>query len=130
MGIPAASARVLRPNPSFAFTSSTMKLADYDAPFLLAMFDKLKRFTRGQRARDRQTSISDEALARRLHDLFERDLYLTGVQDVRFAVRAGVVTLSGEVRHHLDRSLLVSLVESVPGVRAVMNELEVASFQA
>ena len=94
------------------------------------MFDKLKRLTRGQRAKGRRTSVSDAVLARRLFDVFERDLDLTGVEAVRFTVRDGVVTLSGEVRHSLDRSLLVSLVESIPGVQAVVNELEVAPLRA
>ena len=91
------------------------------------MFAMLKRLTRGQ---DAQTSVSDEALARRLYDVFERDLYLSGVEDVRFAVREGVVTLSGRVRHYLDRSLVASLVASVPGVQAVVNELEAAPYEA
>ena len=63
-------------------------------------------------------------------DVFERDLYLSGVEDVRFAVREGVVTLSGRVRHYLDRSLVASLVASVPGVQAVVNELEAAPYEA
>ena len=91
------------------------------------MFAMLKRLTRGQ---DAQTSVSDEALARRLFDVFERDLYLSGVEGVRFAVREGVVTLSGRVRHYLDRSLVASLVASVPGVRGVVNELEAAPYEA
>ena len=74
--------------------------------------------------------VSDRALAKRLSNLIERDLYLTGVEDVRFFVKDGVVLIRGSVRHYLDRSLLVSLVESVPGVRSVAADLKVASFKA
>ena len=90
------------------------------------MFDKLRR---SKRKRDPQTSVTDEALAHRLHDVFERELYLSGVEDVRFAVRDGVVTLSGEARHYLDRRLIAALVERVPGVQGVVNELTVPPFE-
>ena len=74
--------------------------------------------------------VSDRVLAKRLGNLIERDLYLTGVEDVRFFVKDGMVLIRGSVRHYLDRSLLVSLVESVPGVRSVAADLKVASFKA
>ena len=73
--------------------------------------------------------VSDRVLAKRLSHLIERDLYLTGVEDVRFFVKDGVVLIRGSVRHYLDRGLLVSLVESVPGVRSVAADLKVAPFK-
>ncbi|MGI9173743.1 MAG: BON domain-containing protein [Rhodothermales bacterium] len=94
------------------------------------MADTSPKNADGRPSRTEPPKVSDRVLAKRLGNLIERDLYLTGVEDVRFFVKDGVVLIRGSVRHYLDRSLLVSLVESIPGVRSVAADLKVAPFQA
>lgn len=72
----------------------------------------------------RQT-LKDRALALRLYRTFEHDLRLAPIRGIHFYVQHSAVTLYGTVRHDLDRELLVSLVRQIPGVKAVVEHLQV-----
>ncbi|ARA92461.1 MAG: BON domain-containing protein [Bacteroidetes bacterium] len=90
-------------------------------------FRSLARRLRGRPPRDHRMTLKDEQLARRLYRTFEHDLALADVQGIHFYVQNGIVTLYGVVRHDLDRELLVSLVEDLPGVEGVVEHLQVVA---
>lgn len=76
-----------------------------------------------RRGDDRQT-MRDHNLARRLYNMFERDLELAEIHGIHFYVQNGIVTLYGTVRHELDRELLMSLVRETSGVKGVVTHLQ------
>lgn len=86
---------------------------------------QLTRRLRGSGAADSRQTLKDRALAQRLFKTFERDLELARVRGIHFYVRSGTVTLYGTIRHELDRDLLVSLVRKIPGVKGVVEHLQV-----
>jgi osmotically-inducible protein OsmY len=51
-------------------------------------------------------------------------------KDVKFEVKNGVVTLTGQVLSQSRRAEVEKLVTGVPNVRQVVNELEVKSQKA
>lgn len=68
---------------------------------------------------------SDEALARTIHEILEKDPELDAT-DIEVAVEGGAVTLTGTVGSRDAKLLAEELVESTPGVREVHNRLRVA----
>ena len=80
---------------------------------------------RGTPIRDARLTLNDKALALRLFQTFERDLELAHVCGVHFYVKKGTVTLSGTIRHQLDRELLLALVVQLDGVVEVVEHLQI-----
>jgi osmotically-inducible protein OsmY len=76
---------------------------------------------RGPRARRRP----DESLAQELHEILVNDPELDAT-DIEVVVESGAVTLRGEVGDSHAKLLAEELVETVPGVREVHNQLRVA----
>lgn len=72
----------------------------------------------------------DQVVARRLQDTFERDLEVASINGLNFFVQDGVVTLYGTIRHDLDRTLIVNVVRGVPGVREVVEHIQLAGTGA
>ena len=100
---------------------------NFDYSMIAIRLRSLARRLRGHPARDHRLTLKDEQLARRLYRTFEHDLALADVQGIHFYVQNGIVTLYGVVRHDLDRDLLVSLVEGLPGVADVVEHLQVVA---
>jgi osmotically-inducible protein OsmY len=63
----------------------------------------------------------DRRLARRIAEVFERELSKTELQGIRFFVRSGVVEIRGLVGSEADRKLLESIVSEIHGVDEVRN---------
>ncbi len=61
----------------------------------------------------------------RLFRTFEHDLELANMRGLQFYVQNGTVTLYGIIRHDLDRQLLISCVRQIPGVKGVVENLQV-----
>ncbi len=76
-------------------------------------------------ARDSRQTLKDRALAYRLFHTFERDMELASVRGIHFYVQNGTVTLYGTIRHELDRTLLVSMVRQITGVKGVVEHLQI-----
>jgi osmotically-inducible protein OsmY len=76
---------------------------------------------RGPKARRR----SDESLARELYEILTNDPELDATE-IDVVVESGAVTLRGEVGDSHAKLLAEELVETVPGVREVHNQLRVA----
>ena len=90
--------------------------------------DPIRWITRRLRSapvRDARRTFKDKAVALRLHRTFDRDLKLSEVRGIHFYVKNGAVTLYGTIRHELDRTLLVSLVEQIDGVQEVTEQLQI-----
>ncbi len=85
----------------------------------------IARRLRGTPIRDARLTRNDKALALRLLQTFERDLELAHVRGVHFYVKKGTVTLSGTIRHELDRELLIALVAQLDGVKEVVEHLQI-----
>lgn len=66
----------------------------------------------------------DRVVSRRLQDTFDRDLELARVNGLHVFVQNCVVTLYGTVRHDLDKELIVSIARGVPGVKGVVENLQ------
>ena len=86
---------------------------------------KLTRRLHATPARDTRRTLKDKVLALRLFRTFERDLELASVHGIHFYVKNSVVTLYGAIRHELDRTLLISLVEQIEGVEGVEEHLQI-----
>lgn len=71
----------------------------------------------------------DRVLARRLQETFDRDLELTRVSGLHLFVQNSIVTLYGSVRHELDRELITSVARKVPGVKGVVEHLQIVDGQ-
>ncbi len=71
----------------------------------------------------------DRVIARRLQETFDRDLELTRVAGLHLFVQNSVVTLYGTVRHELDRELITSIAQKVPGVKDVVGHLQVVDAE-
>src|SRR5215207_6163643 len=76
---------------------------------------------RGPKARRRP----DESLAQELHEILTHDPELDATE-IEVVVEGGAVTLRGEVGDSDAKLLAEELVETVPGVREVHNQLRVA----
>jgi len=85
----------------------------------------IARRLRGTPIRDARLTLKDKALALRLFETFERDLELAHMRGVHFYVKKGTVTLSGTIRHELDRDLLIALVAQLDGVKEVVEHLQI-----
>jgi len=77
--------------------------------------------SRGPRARRRP----DESLARELHEILTNDPELDATE-IEVVVEGGAVTLRGEVGDSHAKLLAEELIDTVPGVREVHNQLRVA----
>ena len=67
-------------------------------------------------------NIPDKAVLQRLNQRLSR---LGGAQSkVAVTVRSGAVTLSGTIQYEMQRSSIVKLVNSIPGVRSVVDQLK------
>ena len=73
---------------------------------------------------DTAPATPDEQLTARIDSLIDADRTLRE-RDVNILVRDGVVTIAGEVRTQGERARAARLVEKVPGVTTVTNELHV-----
>jgi osmotically-inducible protein OsmY len=70
-----------------------------------------------------------------LDDGIEKNLDAALIQNkmhdnVKYAVKSGVVTLTGEVRSQNKRSLAEQVATSVPNVKQVVNDLQVKNQKA
>lgn len=81
-----------------------------------------------RRSGDERQTHQDFVLARRLRRLFDRDLALANLHGIHFYVQYGTVTLYGTIRHELDRDLLVSFVRQIPGVKGVIDSLQIVDI--
>ncbi len=68
----------------------------------------------------------DRVIARRLQETFDRDLELTRVSGLHLFVQNSEVTLYGTVQNELDRELIVAIAGKIPGVKGVIEHLQVA----
>ncbi|MBO6576109.1 MAG: BON domain-containing protein [Rhodothermales bacterium] len=68
-------------------------------------------------------SDRDRRIARRLQDLFERDLALSEIGSLQFFVHKSSVVLKGEITSSEDRGIVMELIQSVPEVRRVVDHL-------
>jgi osmotically-inducible protein OsmY len=88
---------------------------------------RLERWLRSRRppgvVRAVQTE-RDQALLSRVAAVFERDMERATVTGLRLYVQNGAVTIYGTVEHALDEQLIVRLVQTVPGVQAVVPHLQ------
>jgi signal transduction histidine kinase len=66
----------------------------------------------------------DRRIARRLQDLFERELAMTELGGLQFFVHQGSVVLKGQLQHQDDREGVLELIGAVPEVRRVVDHLE------
>jgi hypothetical protein len=66
---------------------------------------------------------SDQRIAGRLQDLFERELAMSDIGGLQFFVHRGSVVLRGDNLLEGDRDAVRSLVKSVPEVRRVIDHL-------
>ncbi len=88
-------------------------------------FKNLMRRMRSRRSSDSRQTHRDFALVQRLYRTFEHDLAMTQVRGLQFYVQNGTVTLYGIIRHELDRELLLSFIRQIPGVKGVVERLQV-----
>lgn len=73
-------------------------------------------------------TVSDEELKAKLGEKLEYDRVgygTTAFNAITIAVQNGVVTLGGHAYGYVDRDSAVALVSTYPGVKEVMNEIEV-----
>ena len=68
--------------------------------------------------------VPDKTLLRNVERKISRKI--AGANHVSVAVRSGDVTISGTIRHEHERRPILSSVNSVPGVRRVLDQLQVA----
>jgi osmotically-inducible protein OsmY len=66
----------------------------------------------------------DQALLSRVASVFESDLERASVSGLKLYVQNAVVTVYGTVDHALDEQLIVRVVQTVPGVQAVIPHLQ------
>lgn len=77
--------------------------------------------------RDAKTADDlDTGLSSRLEHLVDEDLTLSKT-DIDFDVKNGVVTISGNVQNTAQKTRVEQMARSQPGVRDVVNSLEVKS---
>ncbi len=79
--------------------------------------------------REAKTVTSD--LDRGIEQNLDAALILNGLHDgVKYGVRTGVVTLTGEVNSQTKRAQAAKVASSVPNVKQVVNELQVKDQKA
>ena len=66
-------------------------------------------------------------LAQRLYRTFEHGDDEADVHGIRFFVQNGVVTFYGTVRHEIERDQLAASVRQVPGVKGVVERLQIVA---
>ncbi len=66
----------------------------------------------------------DQALLSRVASVFESDLERASVSGLKLYVQNAVVTVYGTVEHALDEQLIIRVVQTVPGVQAVIPHLQ------
>lgn len=71
----------------------------------------------------------DREIAGRLQEAFDRDLELTRVSGLYLFVQNSEVTLHGTVRNELDRELITSIAGKVPGVKNVVEHLQITASE-
>ncbi len=69
-------------------------------------------------------SDKDRRIARRLQDLFERELALSEIGSLQFFVHKGSVVLKGSIQQPADRAAVLEIIESVPEVKRVVDHLD------
>ena len=78
-----------------------------------------------------ETKAVNSALDSGIGNNLDAALIQNGLQDkVKYAVKMGVVTLTGEVDSQAKRSQAASVAASVPNVQQVVNELQVKNQKA
>jgi len=82
---------------------------------------------RSRRTGDGRSTQSDKLLAQRLYRTFEHQAEHGQVRGIQFYVHNGTVTLYGTVRHDMDRDHLTASVRQVPGVKGVIERLQVVA---
>jgi hypothetical protein len=92
----------------------------------LMRFLRRDRALRPPDARKRACTQDDRALAQRLHYLFHHTLSEPSASGFHVYVKQGIVTLSGPIFQEADRTRLVSLIERVPGVEGIQDQLHLA----
>ena len=66
----------------------------------------------------------DRRIARRLQDLFERELALSDIGALQFFVHKGSVVLKGQTPDVASRDVVLELIRAVPEVRRVVDHLD------
>lgn len=93
-------------------------------PSLGARLERWLRSRRPESVRQTVQTERDQALLARVAAVFERDMERATVTGLRLYVQNGAVTIYGTVEHALDEQLIVRLVQTVPGVQAVVPHLQ------
>lgn len=75
-------------------------------------------------------SDRDRRIARRLQDLFERELALSDIGSLQFFVHKASVVLKGDLPPAMDRQTVLDVIESVPEVKRVVDHLDSAKKAA
>jgi osmotically-inducible protein OsmY len=80
----------------------------------------------------RDTEISDDQLREMLANKLRYDRVGRGIvfNSLTVAVENGVVTVGGNVRDYPDRDSALAIVETAPGVKDVVDDIEVAPLSA
>ena len=80
---------------------------------------------------ERDTKAVNADLDKGIENNLDAALIQSGLHDaVKYAVKTGVVTLTGEVDSQSLRSQAASIASSVPNVQQVVNELQVKNQKA
>ncbi|NNE71951.1 MAG: BON domain-containing protein [Rhodothermales bacterium] len=87
---------------------------------------RVLRFLPERRKMVDPASDRDRRIARRLQDLFERELALSEVGSLQFFVHKGSVVLKGVIPEAIERQNVLDVIESLPEVRRVVDHLESA----
>lgn len=91
----------------------------------ISVLQRMVRRMKGGESPHSYRTRRDRVMARRLQETFDRDLELTRVSGLHIFVQNSVVTLYGSVRHELDRELITAIARKVPGVKGVIEHLQV-----
>lgn len=90
-------------------------------------FHTLYRRLRGDRSPRTQ---QDRAVAEQLYAMLEETIDLAGASGLQFYVVNGTVTVVGTMASSRDRAFMLSLIEEVPGVHEVRDNVKLAGAHA
>jgi tetratricopeptide (TPR) repeat protein len=91
----------------------------------LRHFDAASRLGNLEARRKAETLRRNSALDREIEEKLRLALIQGGLDGVKYRLRMGVVTLSGEVDTQLKRDQAESIASSIPNVQRVVNELQI-----
>lgn len=82
----------------------------------------------GRDFRDNQ-NVSEQEIAKNVHDLLEAGVFSKGYPNVTFSIHRGDVTLSGSVDTQDDKNKIEDNVRKIKGVRQVNNQITLTGKQ-